>query len=116
MYGLPHQEELWRYEHGIMYYDEIMSFTYMFSDFQQLGTQNADKKFFVMDGYYSELGLFTIRSKIENCAKYVKSRGMTPVIHLTKSHRSFYSILTSNIFYRSAAIHDVKRAAAFGIA
>ena len=91
IYGLPHQEDLWRYEQGIMYYDEIMSFTYMFSDYRQLGTLNADKKFFVMDGYYSELGLFTIRSKIESCAKYVKSRGMIPVIHLTRSHRSFYS-------------------------
>lgn len=44
-----------------------------------------------MDGYFGELGLFSIFSKIETCARYVKSKGISPVICLRKSGSSFYS-------------------------
>lgn len=91
MYGLPHEENISRYEQRIMYYDEVMSFTFMFSDYRNLGKLNPDKKFFVMDGYYSKLGLFTIFSKVETCARYAKSKGMIPIIRLTMSNNSFYS-------------------------
>ena len=74
-----------------MYYEEVMSFTYMFSDYRSLGSLNHDKKFFVIDGYYNKLGLFTIFSKIVTCAKYVKAKGMVPVVRLTMSGNSFYS-------------------------
>ena len=80
-----------RYNDGIMYYEEVMSFTYMFSDYRSLGSLNPDKKFFVIDGYYNKLGLFTIFSKIVTCAKYVKAKGMVPVVRLTMSGNSFYS-------------------------
>lgn len=43
--GLPHQESMDRYNDGIMYYEEVMSFTYMFSDYRSLGSLNPDKKF-----------------------------------------------------------------------
>ena len=89
--GLPHQESMDRYNDGIMYYEEVMSFTYMFSDYRSLGSLNPDKKFFVIDGYYNKLGLFTIFSKIVTCAKYVKAKGMVPVVRLTMSGNSFYS-------------------------
>ena len=89
--GLPHQESMDRYNDGIMYYEEVMSFTYMFSDYRSLGNLNPDKKFFVIDGYYNKLGLFTIFSKIVTCAKYVKAKGMVPVVRLTMSGNSFYS-------------------------
>lgn len=88
IYGLPHEEVLSRYMDGIMYYDEVMSFTYMFADCREFGKQNSETKFFVMDGYFGELGLF---SKIETCARYVKSKGKNPVICLRKSGSSFYS-------------------------
>jgi hypothetical protein len=90
-YGIPHQESMERYEQGIMYYDEIMSFTFMFSDYRELGDSNPDKYFFVMDGYYGNLGLFTIRSKIEVCLRYALSKGMEPVVRIVKSGESFYS-------------------------
>ena len=80
-----------RYNDGIMYYEEVMSFTYMFSDYRSLGSLNPDKKFFVIDGYYNKLGLFTIFSNIVTCAKYVKAKGMVPVVRLTMSGNSFYS-------------------------
>ena len=76
---------------GLMYYDEVMSFTFMFSDCRELGESNPDKYFFVMDGYYGNLGLFTIRSKIEVCLRYALSKGMEPVVRIVKSGESFYS-------------------------
>lgn len=91
MHGFPHEENISRYQQRIMYYDEVMSFTFMFSDYRNLGSLNPDKKFFVIDGYYSKLGLFTIFSKIEVCARYVKSKGMMPIVRLTMSNNSFYS-------------------------
>ena len=91
IYGIPHQESMERYEQGIMYYDEIMSFTFMFSDYRELGDSNPDKYFFVMDGYYGNLGLFTIRSKVEVCLRYALSKGMEPVVRIAKSGESFYS-------------------------
>lgn len=91
IYGLPHEEKIDRYNEGIMYYDEIMALTFMFSDYRNMGELNPDKKFFIMDGYYNKLGLFTIRSKVEVCLRYAKSKGMIPVVNLIRSGNSFYS-------------------------
>ena len=88
--GLPHQETFERYEKGVMTYDEIMALTFMFTDYRELGTANPDKKFFVMDAYYGNLGLFALFRKTECCARYVKSRGFIPVIRITKAVNSFY--------------------------
>ena len=90
IYGIPHAEPMDRYEQGIMYYDEVMSFTFLFSDYQELGNKNEDKDFFVIDGYYAGLGLFAIFPKIEVIARYVKSKGFIPVVRLTMSNGSFY--------------------------
>lgn len=91
VYGSPHAESMDRYEQGVMYYDEIMSFTFMFSDYRELGEKNPDKNFFVMDGYYGPLGLFALLPKVEVCARYAKSKGMIPVVRLTKCYGSVYS-------------------------
>ena len=90
IYGIPHAEPMDRYKQGIMYYDEVMSFTFLFSDYRELGDKNEDKKFFVIDGYYAGLGLFAIFPKIEVIARYVKSKGFIPVVQLTMSEGSFY--------------------------
>ncbi len=91
VYGAPHAETMERYEQGIVYYDEIMSFTFMFSDYRQMGEKNPDKNFFVMDGYYGPLGLFAMLPKVEVCARYAKSKGMIPVIRLTMCYGSCYA-------------------------
>lgn len=91
IYGLPHEEPMDRFEKGIMYYDEVMSFTFMFSDYRELGELNDDKNFFVLNGYYSGLGLFAILSKAESCVRYVKSKGFIPVVSLTGMGNSFYA-------------------------
>ena len=90
IHGIPHAEKMDRYEQGVMYYDEVMSFTFMFSDYRQCGELNPDKKFFVVDGEYSGLGLFAIFAKAVNCARYAKSKGFIPVIRLDNSKGSFY--------------------------
>lgn len=89
--GFPHEETMERYENGLMTYDEIMSFLFLFSDYKELGEENPDKNFFVMDAHYSNLGLFALFGKAECCARYAKSRGFVPVIRILKSSRSMYS-------------------------
>lgn len=91
IFGKPHEETMERYKEGIMTYDEVMSFLFMFSDYQNLGPLNPDKNFFVMDAYYSNLGLFAMFEKAECCARYVKSRGFIPVIRILKAADSIYS-------------------------
>ena len=68
IFGMPHAEPMDRYNEGIMYYDEIMSFIFMFADYRQLGELNPDKNFLVIDGYYDNLCLFVIQSKVETVA------------------------------------------------
>jgi hypothetical protein len=89
--GIPHEEPMDRYEQGIMTYDEIMSFLFLFSDYRNPGEENPDKKFFVMDAYYGNLGLFALFAKAVCVAKYAKSRGFIPVIRILRSEHSFYS-------------------------
>lgn len=90
IYGMPHAEAMDRYKMGIMYYDEVMSFTFMFSDYREMGDLNADKNFFVMDGYYGMLGLFTMFAKVKDCARYAKNKGFIPVVQLKMPEGSFY--------------------------
>ncbi len=90
IFGMPHAEPMDRYNEGIMYYDEIMSFIFMFADYRQLGELNSDKNFLVIDGYYDNLGLFVIQSKVETVARYAKSKGFIPVINLKMAGTSFY--------------------------
>lgn len=92
VFGIPHAETMDRYNQGIMYYDEEMALTFMFSDYRELGTSNDDKNFFVLDAYYGNLGLFAILPKVESCARYAKSRGFIPVISLKRmGDKCFYS-------------------------
>ena len=90
IFGMPHAEPIDRYNEGIMYYDEIMSFIFMFADYRQLGELNPDKNFLVIDGYYDNLGLFVIQSKVETVARYAKSNGFIPVINFKMAGNSFY--------------------------
>lgn len=98
IYGVPHAEPIDRYAQGIMFYDEIMSFTFLFSSYREMGEKNEDKKFFVMDGYYGKLGLFALFPKVEICARYAKSKGFIPVIQLK---------MPNNCFYKNSADDDV---------
>lgn len=57
-----------------------------------------------MDGYYGNLGLFTIRSKIEVCLRYALSKGMEPVVRIVKSGESFIQIIVVMIYGGSSLI------------
>jgi hypothetical protein len=89
-YGMPHSESLQRYQSRIMYYDEVMSFTFLFSKELHLGELNADKFFFVLDANYGNLGLFTLENKVNVVANYVKNKGFIPVIHLKNMPKGMY--------------------------
>ncbi len=89
-YGIPHQESMERYEQGVMYYDEVMSFTFMFSDCRELGESNPDKYFFVMDGYYGNLGLLLFVQRL----KYVLD------MHYLKEWNLLSELLNQRVLFR----------------
>lgn len=80
-----------RYENGILYYDEVMAFTFLFSDARHLGPLHPDKTFFFVDMNVSNLGLFNVYAKAEIVARFIKKQGMIPLIRITWSNRSMYS-------------------------
>jgi len=89
---IPFQEPLDRYLKGIMCYDEVMTFTFLFSDLRQLGNKNPDKRFLVIDAMYGNLGLFALFGKAVSVAKYVKKKGFFPVFVIKNRYgsRSIY--------------------------
>lgn len=89
--GFPHEETMERFDQGVMLYDEVMSFTFMFSDYTSHGEENPDKIFLVIDAYYGNLGLFAMFGKAECVARYAKSRGFIPVIRIQRAKKSMYS-------------------------
>ena len=90
-YGLSHGEKTERFTlYHIIYYDELMALTFLFCDKRALGDENPEKKFFVVDGLYGNLGLFALYDKAVALAKYVKSKGYIPVISVTRGNGAFY--------------------------
>ena len=83
--GLPSEETMDRYDRHIMFYDEIMAFTYFFANKQTLGPLNPDKKFWVFDSHYGNLGIFNVFNKSLNCMKYAAKKGFIPVPRITDS-------------------------------
>ncbi|MCR4746478.1 MAG: hypothetical protein K5894_14785 [Lachnospiraceae bacterium] len=81
--GHPHQEPMDRYYKNIMTYDEVMTFTFLFANRQELGEKNPDKRFFIIDAGYENIGLFTIFNKAVSLALYAKKKGFIPVFRLT---------------------------------
>lgn len=73
------EESMKRYEDHIMTYDEIMTFTYLFSGKKKFGPLNPNKKFWVFDAYYGNLGVFNVFNKAVCCARYAKKKGFIPV-------------------------------------
>ena len=77
--GLTGAESMERYEKNIMTYDEIMCFTYFFSEKRNCGELNSDKKFWIYDTGCKNLGIFNIFNKTVACAAYAKKKGYIPV-------------------------------------
>jgi hypothetical protein len=89
-YGIPHYEPLQRFWNNVMYYDEVMAFTFLFSNELHLGELNDDKCFFVLDANYANVGLFVLEQKSKCVANYAKSKGMIPVMHLKSMPKNIY--------------------------
>jgi hypothetical protein len=77
---LPYEEKMDRYYENRMTYDEVMTFTFLFSDKRDLGSKNPDKDFFIVDASYGNLGLFGIYHKAISLARYAKKKGFIPVM------------------------------------
>lgn len=89
--GLPHNEDNSRYNKGIMYYDEIMTLTFMFSYVIHPGTRNPGKKFFVIDGGYQIEGMYGVWHKAFTAARYALAKGYVPAFKIISSNANIYS-------------------------
>lgn len=88
---LPRNESLVRYERGILCYDEVMTLTFMFSHVIHPGKKNADKKFFLIDGYFEVEGIFGFWHKVFCAARYAMSKGYLPAFEIVSSDTNIYS-------------------------
>ena len=89
--GIPYKESMKRYQLGILYYDEVMPLTYLFSSVRSYGEDNPEKHFCVIDMPYDNLGLMAIRDSAACVARYVKACGYIPVMNLADYYGGPYS-------------------------
>lgn len=89
--GLPKNEGIERYKMGVMYYDEVMTLTFMFSNQNHLGKRNLGRKFIIIDGYFRIEGIFGIWNKVFTAARYAKAKGYIPIFMIISSNDNIYS-------------------------
>lgn len=89
--GTPSNESIERYKRGIMYYDEIMTLTFLFSYVIHPGKRNPDKKFLLIDAFFRIEGMFAIWEKVFTVARYALAKGYTPVFQIVSSDENIYS-------------------------
>lgn len=89
--GFQQNEDISRYKKGFLYYDEVMTITFMFSYVIQPGTGNPDKKFFLIDGFFRIEGIYGIWLKIFTAARYAVAKGYLPVFKIVSSDANIYS-------------------------
>lgn len=88
---VPSNESPERYKQGIMYYDEIMTLTFLFSYVIHPGTKNPDKKFLLIDAFFRIEGMFAIWMKVFTVARYALAKGYAPVFKIVSSYDNIYS-------------------------
>lgn len=89
--GTPSNESIERYQAGVMYYDEVMLLTFLFSYVIHPGNKNPDKKFFLIDAYFVIEGLFAIWIKVFTVARYALAKGYEPIFQIVSSDDNIYS-------------------------
>lgn len=109
--GIPYLENPKRFDLGISYYDEVLSFTYMYSEMHSYGNENPSIHFCVIDLPYNNLGLFGLRDKALCVARYIKACGYIPVFDMSRSYKGSYKNGTSDnmwtIFFRQPEKYDM---------
>lgn len=89
--GFQKNEDISRYKRGILYYDEVMILTFMFSYVIHPGRKNPNKKFFLIDGFFEIEGIFGIWLKVFTAARYAASKGYIPIFKIVSSDANIYS-------------------------
>ncbi len=89
--GIPENEGTERYESGLLYYDEVMTLTFLFSNVTRPGVRNPGIRFFLIDGKFSLEGMFAIWMKAFTAARYALARGYAPAFAIISSDRNMYS-------------------------
>ena len=85
MEGSSHAEGLERLRFPLFLYDEVMALSFMFSNLRHQGDLNPGKNFFVLDGFYGNLGLFAFFEAAKAVLCYAVAKGYTPVAHVTRA-------------------------------
>ncbi|MCR4901621.1 MAG: hypothetical protein K6A23_02065 [Butyrivibrio sp.] len=89
---LPKNEDYKRFdEDNIIMIDELMTYTFCFSDLQHFGNEYPDKKFLIIDGSFRIEGIFGIQSKVFTMVKYAITKGYIPVVIILSSDNNMYS-------------------------
>ncbi|MCR5102522.1 MAG: hypothetical protein K6B41_14340 [Butyrivibrio sp.] len=89
---LPENEDVKRFEEeNILTIDELMIYTFFFSELHHYGEEYPDKKFIIVNGYFKLEGIFGIQDKINTVVKYAISKGYIPVVILVGSEENMYS-------------------------
>lgn len=89
--GVPQNEDNSRYKEGILFYDEVMTLTFMFSHVVHPGPNNVNEKFFLIDGSFYLEGIYAIWDKVFTAARYAIAKGYTPVFQIVSSNDNIYS-------------------------
>lgn len=89
--GVPQNEDTSRYEEGILFYDEVMTLTFMFSHVIHPGPHHPGEKFLLIDGYFYLEGIYAIGEKVFTAAKYAMAKGYFPVFQIISSNTNIYS-------------------------
>lgn len=89
--GIPQNGDDSRHEDGILFYDEVMTLTFLFSHVIHPGPNHPDKKFLLIDGYFYLEGVYAICEKVFTAARYAMAKGYLPVFQIISSNDNIYS-------------------------
>ena len=88
-----------RCESGLFSYDEILVLVYMFSIYKSYGEKHPEKRFYRVNPFFLQEGLMSICDKVQLPYAYAEANGFVPVISLTNSGETIYSVIRSkNVF------------------
>ena len=91
LYGVYDGEDTRRCRQNIYFYDEVMTLLFLFANMEKKEGPVPEERVAYIDTYYDKPGLFAVLIQTSRIASYVKGRGFTPVLRITRSDKTFYS-------------------------